>query len=222
MRGVIAILLSVALLLGGGTQRAAQPDEASSSDDRPALRMSPAQLVAIIDETGRGNYITSCVDILLDLEIKRIRLYASKPTDAVGTHRIEDYRVEVVYRPEWQDLERRAAGLYHLMYDGRVREFACASVAEGRRSFGLGLLKLCLRVDPEWAFTHPTGYEIVKLADLVQALERGEKWATEVVEAEAEQWRILVHKYKPRLSGQTGSSSGKEKGRGGPRSSGAH
>ena len=214
-------LLGVAMLLGAGAQHAGPTADASPTDDRPALRMSPAELVAVIDATGDGNYITSCVDFLLDVESKRIRLYASKPTDAVGTHRIGDYRVDVVYRPEWQDLERRAAGLYHLMYNGRVRQFAFASVAEGRRSLGLGLLRLCVRVDAEWAFTHPKGYETVKLVDVVQALEHGDKWATEVVEAEAEEWRIMVRRYKPRLTEKTDSSSDHDKKRGERRSAGA-
>jgi len=199
--------LGVALVVGAGTQHAGPPDDASPPDDRPALRMSPAELVAVIDATCDGNYVTSCVDILLDLEMKRIRLYASKPTDAVGTHRIEDYRVDVVYRPEWQDLERRAAGLYHGMYNGRVREFAEACIADGRRELGLALLKLCLRTRPDWDFSHPTSYDIVKLADLVKALDKGEQWAMQVVQAEAEQWRHLVERYSPSWKKQSNSPS---------------
>jgi hypothetical protein len=170
--------------------------DTNTNGERPALRMPPARLVAIIDSTDRANYAAASINFTRDVAAKKLRLYASTPKVETGVRKIGEYEVEVIYHPELVAEEKTCAGAYHLMYDGKVFSFAIAQFAAGNKDLGLSLVKLIAETQPDYWWSSPS-HPPMMIKDIIAGLEKEDESVKEVLKEETEEWTYILNKYGP-------------------------
>src|SRR5208282_332910 len=153
--------------------------------ERPALKESPARLVACIESTSRANYAAACINVTRDATQKRLRIYAVSLGAKTGKFKVDDYDIEVIYNNEMAVEGKTAAGAYHLQHNNLVLMFAAAQVASGNKGLGLSLVRLLAAAEPDLFWSSPT-HSPLPIQKILAGIEKED--VKEFLKEEADDW----------------------------------
>jgi hypothetical protein len=165
-----------------------------AQDERPVLKESSTNLVAVIDSTARANFEAACLNITRDAAQKRFRIYAVTSKAKTGTLREGDFEIEVIYHRELAAEDKKAAGAYHQHYNHLVLRFAATQFAAGKKQFGLRLVRLLAEADPDMWWSSPTHPQLT-IQKILAGLEKDDDSTKAFLKEESEDWAYRVKNY---------------------------
>jgi hypothetical protein len=158
----------------------------------PALGCN-RELLDEINAAGKADFAAACLDVIRQVDAKRITMYAVVPA-ASGTTDVGGYRVEVVSNPDIIAGHRKWSGTYHNHHNGVVLTFAAVQLREGNRELGLYLLRTLARIDPdhEWSNARLGNRPIKRI---LEGIEANDGTMDDFLRDEQEQWRWRIERY---------------------------
>jgi hypothetical protein len=165
-----------------------------AQQDRPSLKESPTNLVAVIDSTARANFEVACLNVTRDAAQKKLRIYAVTSEAQTGTVREGDFEIEVIYHRELAAEDKRAAGAYHQHNNHLVLRFAAAQFAAGKKALGLRLVRLLAEADPEMSWSIPT-HQPLTIQKILAGLEKDDEMVKAFLREESEDWAYRLKNY---------------------------
>lgn len=165
-----------------------------AQDDRPVLKESATNLVAVIDATARANFEAACLNVTREAAQKRLRIYAVTPKAKTGTVKEGDFEIEVIYFRELAAEDKKAAGAYHQHNNHLVLRFAAAQFAAGKKALGLRLVRLLAEADPDMWWSSPTHPQLT-VQKILAGLEKDDDSMKAFLKEESEDWAYRVKNY---------------------------
>jgi hypothetical protein len=145
---------------------------------------------------GSANFAAACINLNRDVQEKRITIYSVVPTAKSSTTNIADFSVQTIYHHELSRYYDEVSGSYIQHYNGCVLDFALAQYAEGKKSLGIGLVRLLSQAEPKADWSSPRISQIT-IKKILESLEADDGSISDVLKESTRDWHQREKDYKP-------------------------
>jgi hypothetical protein len=170
----------------------------NSSGFIPVEKLSPTEKAMVDREmkAASSDFAAACINLSRDVQDKRLTVYAVVSTINTGVTNEAGFKIQVIYHTGLAENYVRNLGSYQRHYNSCLLYFALAQYAEGKKAFGIRLVRLLAEAEPELSWSSMR-IEPTSIKKILAGLEAHDGSLSDMLKEATRDWHQRERDYKP-------------------------
>lgn len=169
------------------------PAVVCAEDEHPALKESPAQLVAVIQSMAEENTEMAWINVAHDVTEKRLRIFSTTAPPKAGETKLSGYHLEIIQIADAAAF-KNGAGSYRFQNNNALLSFAASKFASGKKAFAVELVSILANAEPDLGWSTPT-HPVMTVQQILAGLQKDDDTVKDFLTDWSQHWTNTVSKY---------------------------